>query len=211
MQRTNSIQILNVLDYPRKKTLTVEQYIARFHSRIDKIATPELGNKLKSHLLSRKVALPSHETNVIVGITSGRKDVSPTTSAQKCIHTCITNWKLPGIKERKYKPQKSQWKFPRKSPQWETGDHSDPDQNPGQNYSLNFGSERPTFYNYKTSPSPAAKIGEIMNSGACSEVLRKNSLDKALYELKIQGILYVSSAREQHSFADQTLYWCESN
>lgn len=49
------------LYYTWKKSTSIEQYITGFNSRLEKISTLNLNNKLKGHLLLHQAILPSHE------------------------------------------------------------------------------------------------------------------------------------------------------
>lgn len=75
MHRTNWTQILRFFYYAWNKTLTVDQCITGFHSRIYKIAPLQLCNNQTYHLLLRQAALPSNEKNMIYGVPSDSYDV----------------------------------------------------------------------------------------------------------------------------------------
>lgn len=71
------------LDYTWKKSLSVEQYIAGFHSRLEKIACLDLNNKLKGHLLLQKSALTTQNKNLVVGSASGNYDITHLIAAMR--------------------------------------------------------------------------------------------------------------------------------
>ncbi len=69
------------LDYSWRSTLTVEQFIAGFHVRLDKISDLNMDDKLKGHLLLRQAGLDTHTRNMIVGAASGQYDVGSISAA----------------------------------------------------------------------------------------------------------------------------------
>lgn len=69
------IDLASFLEFCWKKEVTVDQYVAGFHSRLDKIASLELDEKLKGHFLLRQANLAQHERNLVVGASSVSYDV----------------------------------------------------------------------------------------------------------------------------------------
>ncbi len=69
------IDLATFLDYSWKNHMPVEQFIAGFHSRLDRVASLNMDAKLKGHLLLRQAGLDMHTRNMIVGASSGKYDV----------------------------------------------------------------------------------------------------------------------------------------
>ncbi len=69
------------LDYTWHQKMGVEQFIAGFHTRLDKIAELNIDTKLKGHLLLRQAGLDTHTRNMIVGAASGKYDASTISNA----------------------------------------------------------------------------------------------------------------------------------
>lgn len=180
------------LDYSFKKSLTIEQYIAGFHSRLDKIATLNLDNKLKVYLLLHQATFPQHHKNMIVGAASGSYDVMRLTASllDAYIHTgpvastmasrnTTTHPLLNEARQNNLQNERS-------------------DSNPQSS------SVTPTFYTFKTSSAPSSNDGAILDSGACASVVGKNSLYKALNALNIKGIPDAKQILDYHRFGDHT-------
>lgn len=63
------------LDYCWKRPMSIEEYIAGFHSRLDKLAELKINDKLKGHLLLRQCGLDPDTRRVIVGASAGNYDI----------------------------------------------------------------------------------------------------------------------------------------
>lgn len=68
--------------------MSVEQYIAGLHNRLDKNATLNFDNKLKRHLLLRQDSLMSQNKNVLIGVVSESYDIRHLTAA---LRNCFIN------------------------------------------------------------------------------------------------------------------------
>lgn len=66
--------------------MTVEHFIAGFHSRIDKIADLQIDDKLKGHLLLKAAALDYYTKNIIVGTAAGNFEISCVSSALRQVY-----------------------------------------------------------------------------------------------------------------------------
>lgn len=64
-------------------SLTFEQYIAGCRSRLDKIVSLELYNKLKGHQLPLKAARVIQNKSILVGAASGSYDITHLTSVMR--------------------------------------------------------------------------------------------------------------------------------
>lgn len=75
------IDLAAFLAYSWKGSMSVEEYIAGFHSRLDIISELAMNDKLKGHLLLRQSALEDNTRNVIVGASAGNYDISRISAA----------------------------------------------------------------------------------------------------------------------------------
>ena len=78
------LDLADFLDFTWNSKLTIEQFIAGFHTRLDKISDLKMDEKLKGHLLLRQSGLDTHTRNMNVGAASGNSAsrVSQTPSAK---------------------------------------------------------------------------------------------------------------------------------
>jgi len=79
------IDLTTFLDYTWKSNFSVEQFIAGFHTRLDKISSLKLDEKLKGHLLLRQAGLDTHSRNMIIGAASGSYDVKEVEEVQEVV------------------------------------------------------------------------------------------------------------------------------
>lgn len=70
--------------------MAVEQYIASFHSRLDKIESLNLDHKLKWQQLLLQDSLTSQDKNLIVGAASGSYEVSHLVAALRIAYVRTT-------------------------------------------------------------------------------------------------------------------------
>ena len=61
--------------------MTIEEYIAGVHARLDKLSELSLTDKLKGHLLLRQAGMDSNTRNVIIGSASGCYEVAKISAA----------------------------------------------------------------------------------------------------------------------------------
>ena len=73
-------------------------------------------------------------------------------------------------------------------------------QNNSRNNNHSPPSTRPTFYTFKSSPVHTENGGAVLDSGACSSVVGKITLDKTLRTLEIDKLRDTTPIRDQHRF-----------
>lgn len=61
------IDIVNFVVYNWENKITVDQFIAGLHARIDRIAALKIYSKMKRYLLLRKTALDAQDPSIIAG------------------------------------------------------------------------------------------------------------------------------------------------
>lgn len=83
VDKTNQLEagLADFLDYSWRKYFSVKHFISRFHTRVDKISSLNLDDKLNSHLLLRQTNLTYYDKNVVVAAASGSYDVSRISAA----------------------------------------------------------------------------------------------------------------------------------
>ncbi len=75
------LDLANFLEFTWHKSATVEQFIAGFHTRLHKISSLNIDDKLKGHLLLRQANLDPMDKSMIVGAASGKYDVNSISGA----------------------------------------------------------------------------------------------------------------------------------
>lgn len=85
------IDLANFFEFSWSGNMTVEENIAGFHARIDKIAELALDSKLKGHLLLQQAGLDNNTRNMIVGAASGNYSVDKVSTAMRQAFRNIKN------------------------------------------------------------------------------------------------------------------------
>ena len=81
------IDLAAFLDYNWKGNISIEEYIASFHSRLDKLSDLKMNDKLKGHLLLRQAGLDLTTSNFIVGAASGNYNNNKiSAAARRALH-----------------------------------------------------------------------------------------------------------------------------
>lgn len=195
------------LDYSWSGNMYVEQFIAGFHSRLDKIAELAIDDKLKGHLLLRQAGLDGHSRNMIVGASAGNYDVtaistalrqafrnadrpSHTTSAAGPSHPRSKN---DGRKN--YQNKYNRRRYDRTSSSGRRNNQSENNDYPHKKHNPDV------FYTYRT-VLPRNEPGAIVDSGACSSVVGQKTLDAVLSRLGTKNIAKVPVKQTNHRFGD---------
>lgn len=186
------------LDYTWKKSMSVEQYIAGFHSRLDKISTLQLDNKLKGHLLLRQAALAPQDRNMLVGAASGSYDVQHLTAALRNAYMNQTPVDTSLTTQGSTASSHNEGGRARQDRRNDNRVHG---RQPGQSQNNTI---RPTFYTFKTSSSTSGSDGAILDSGACASVVGKETLDKMIRAMGLEGVPDGTPSRDQHRFGNHS-------
>ena len=206
------------LDFTWKKTMSVEQYIAGFHSRLDRISSLKMDDKLKGHLLLRQAMLDTHEKNMILGAASGNHDVNRLTSALRnaYIDSTPSNTNMNTHTHERHNsseyapsshqgfaaittPANSQTRHPNHAKHQKRFTSTQI-----QTASTNAPDTKPVFFSYKTNSGINGITGAIIDSGACSSIVGKSTLDHALQKLNIDNLPNGPATRSHHRFGDYT-------
>lgn len=207
VDKTNQLDadLADFLDYSWKKELSVEHFISGFHTRVDKISQLNLDDKLKGHLLLRQADLAYNEKHVVVGAASGSYEVQhisaalrniyrttdPTMSAHLASINTPINYRN-GREDEDHNSENGGRGRGRGRGRWRRG---------GEVAGGNRHDVRPTFYSFKTSSdnnSPCV----IIDTGACSSVVGKDTLDKVMRLLNLDRVEDTEIKQKNHRFGN---------
>eukprot|EP00171_Calliarthron_tuberculosum_P023073 IDg23073t1 len=194
------LDLASFLDYCWDGRITVDQFVAGFHSRLDKIAELKINSKLKGHLLLRQSCLDMQARNLIVGAASGSYEVSHISRALRQAYRHAKG--SPSMVSKVVEPSQSPTKQGRNNRN-KAKKNSTPRES-------QYTSQEETFYTFRsTYDKPRARA--IIDSGACTSVVGKETLDKAMKELNITNLQDLKPAQAFHRFGDnneklQTLF-----
>eukprot|EP00171_Calliarthron_tuberculosum_P018277 IDg18277t1 len=178
------LDLATFLDYVWEKSMTVEQFIAGFHARLDKIAALNIDNKLKGHLLLRQAALDAQDRNIIVGAASGKYDVKDISIALRQAYRNSKDNEATmstASSSKQCAKCKSLGKMCFKCRRYREGKNSD-------RRKEKPASQRIAFYTFSTQPPNEANCRAIVDSGACASVVGKKTLDNAMRVLRISNV-----------------------
>ncbi len=184
------------LDYTWKKSMTIEEFIAGFHTRLDKIASLNMDDKLKGHLLLRQALLDNQDRNMIIGAASGKYEVKHVGAALRSAfrnrETPMSSMKSSGVLNHEKKKNGYIQNKNARNKNWQSTKNSIK------------GSKRPTFYTYRTVPVQSSKHRAIVDSGACTSVVGKGTLDKFMKNRKIGKLPDSSPTLARHRFGNHS-------
>lgn len=184
------------LDFTWKKEMTIEEFIAGFHTRLDKIASLNIDDKLKGHLLLRQAGLDNQDRNMIVGAASGKYEVKNIGSALRCAfrnrEMYSSSMKTSGTPLHNKEGIPYQTKAnPRKKNSRNTKNLGQPN-------------TRQTFYTYRTISTHESKHRAIVDSGACTSVVGKLTLDKFMKNYSLDKLPDSSPSLARHRFGNHS-------
>lgn len=61
-----------LLDGKRHVLFSVDEFVAAFHAKLDKITMLDVKDELKEYFLLKQAILDSHKTNIVIGCTGGK-------------------------------------------------------------------------------------------------------------------------------------------
>lgn len=197
IDKTNQLDqdLADFLDYSWKKEVSVEHFISGFHTRVDKIAELNLNDKLKGHLLLRQAGLIQQERHVVVGAASGSYDVNHISAALRNIYrnNSPADSSLYNDGEQRTNNRNSS----------RGGRRRGRGRGRGHETGSSSHQSKPTFYSYKTSPdADSTNLRVVIDSGACSSVVGKATLDKAMELMKIDKVEDTGIRQRAHRFGN---------
>lgn len=207
IDKTNQLDadLADFLDYSWKKEVSIEHFISGFHTRVDKISSLNLDDKLKGHLMLRQADLEYQEKHVVIGAASGSYDVNHISAALRNIYRLATpsgathhgrgsNFDSDndgrGTNEDNGGRGRGRGRRNRRNRQ-----HEGPPGTQGRHGS------KPTFYSYKTSATTNVP-SVIIDTGACSSVVGKETLDDAMRRLNIDSVEDTKIRQKHHRFGN---------
>eukprot|EP00171_Calliarthron_tuberculosum_P009567 IDg9567t1 len=186
------LDLAGFLDFSRNGRKSVEQFIAGFHARLDRIADLQIDEKLKGHLLLRQAYLDSHTRNMIVGAAGGKYEVSHISSA---------------LRQAYRTTQKPQTMTTQPGDNSGYENRSNNANRSNKRYSTSKHPRQPTNHSTQTflstySSKKEKKCRAIVDTGACVSVVGKETLDRAMSDLSIQKMENDKPSQGSHRFGD---------
>jgi len=190
------IDLTTFLDYTWKSNFSVEQFIAGFHTRLDKISSLELDEKLKGHLLLRQAGLDTHSRNMIIGAASGSYDV---TSIANSLRQAFRSSNANGCP---ISPGYSSFTRGRGrgGPRGRGSGRGRGSSSRGNNYRQQNPNITPSFYTYQTANTTT--IRAIVDSGASCSAVGRNTLNAAMELFGINQVDEAPVMQLIHKFGD---------
>eukprot|EP00171_Calliarthron_tuberculosum_P023568 IDg23568t1 len=176
------------LDFTWNGRSPVEQFIAGFHNRLDRIAELNMSSKLKGHILLRQASLEHQARSLIVGAASGSYEVEHISAAlrQAYRHTPVTaNMNTQPSPHSQNKMQGEQGRG---------RDRTKTRHSPSY-------SNRDTFYTFATSVGKS-KQQAIIDSGACASVVGKDTLDIVMKSFGMSSVENTTPSIHAHRFGN---------
>eukprot|EP00171_Calliarthron_tuberculosum_P005577 IDg5577t1 len=172
------LDLASFLDFTWNVHKPVEQFIAGFHTRLDRIAELNINNKLKGHLLLRQAGLDHNARSMIVGAASGSYEVDTIATALRQMYRHIPNISTAsmGIFPSSYARNKQP-----------KGQLRSVNNRRTENNNQKSDDSPCIFYTFNTAGSPNSTRA-IVDSGACASVVGKDTLDIVMKALGISSL-----------------------
>ena len=211
------------LDYKWESYMSVEQFVAGFHTRLDKIASLQIDAKLKGHLLLRQACLDHSERNMIVGASSGSYDVGSITASlkqafrlNKPISSVRTHFE--GTPEFKNKRKIYETKHPRKFYRNSNSNPSNDSKRSGQpeqkyleqfqksmHNNSKFGEDSKPPPTFVTQNYPSENpVYAILDTGACGSVVGEKTLIDVMNKLGMKFYQKEKPLQVSHRFGNNS-------
>ena len=205
------MDLAEFLDFYWKQPMSVEDYIAGFHSRLDKLSELNMNDKLKGHLLLRQAGLERNTRNRIVSAAAGNYEISKIANALRQAYRNTdsssssnhhSSWDQDGrIRGR---GGGNRWKNRSVSGKSERKNEIKVNYNRGRSifYSgVTDITHNYLLYTFNTKDSHNNQ-GPIIDSGVCSSVVGQDTLDTAMQQLAISSQPDSSIKHMKHRFGD---------
>lgn len=200
------VDLANFLDYHWDKTLSVDQFIAGFHSRLDKISSLCIDEKLKGHLLLRQANLDMHERNIILGSASGQYEAQHITKSirnsfrTRSPYDSTMSTTAYESNNHPHANQKHKQKFNRRNTMGsQTPRASTNARPPSENQSSDV---QPTFF--ALSPPDRHWLAAIIDTGACGSIVGNETLNSVRKALGLEELDKSPAHQEYHRFGNHT-------
>eukprot|EP00171_Calliarthron_tuberculosum_P022320 IDg22320t1 len=192
------IDLAAFFDYTWNGRTPIEHYIAGFNNRLDCISELKINSRLKGHLLLRQACLDVQSRNMIVGASSGKFEVKSISNSLRQAYRVqpeSTQVTRPTATVRK------PLKYPSRGQSIQARPRNNKSQR-SQRRGDQVKSPTDTFFTYKSNSTSLA-LRAIVDSGACSSVVGKDTLDRAMKELEIRTLDDAPVSQGAHRFGDQ--------
>lgn len=190
--------ISDFFDYNWDKSMSVEEFIVGFHSRLDKISKLDMNDELKGHLLLKQANLDNHDRNLVVGAAGGDYSLQALATS---LRNAFRAEGFPAASMNTNRPRprssfgsalnqnhsRSQSNYPKMS----APESSSPDGGP-------------TFYTFMSSDEVIDMPSAIVDSGSCCSVVGKETLDEAMQKLQISELKDEPIRQREHLFGPST-------
>ncbi len=216
------IDLADFSEFVWKLPMSVEEFRAGFHSRLDKLSDLQMNDKLKGHLLLGQAGLDNSTQNLFAGSAAGNYDIAKISSPlpQTLRDSERSSYASNNRGRRRRRRDNSRGRF-------QHGGPSRSDQKQGQNHNLSKGprgnnnncgrsvfytrkagrvdnTPRTTrhclkFYSYNTANNCTVP-GVIVDTGACSSVVGKSTLDQVMQQLGLTSIADANIMQTKHRF-----------
>lgn len=181
------------LDYVWQRRFSIDQFVAGFHTRLDRLATLKMDDALKGHLMIRQANLQLQDQSLVVGAASGSYSIKDISGAMRSIfqkHSpADANLVTTSSNERR-QSDNTESRAPQERRHRRNDDHQ------------KTGGTKPSFYSYKSSSIVSDLPGAVIDSGAVASIVGKKSLDRALSELGIDKVPDAKPNRPEHRFGE---------
>lgn len=183
--------ISNFFDYQFDKSLLVKEFVAVFHSRLDKIRNLDMNGELEGYLLLKQANLDSHHRNLVVGAAAGDYSFQALATSFK------NTFRLEGISPALINTTQS-----RGHPFFISATN-----NSGNRARRNFGvkvdsrmslSDSHMFYTYLNTNNLNDVSSAIIDSGSCGSVVGRETLDEAMRQLDIDELKAEQICQRKH-------------
>ena len=205
------MDLAEFLDFYWKQPMSIEEFIAGFHARLDKLSELNMNDKLKGHLLIRQAGLDRNNRNVIVGAAAGNYDVAKISNALRQAFRDNGASSLAhhasrgkGGRGRGRGGRGGRWNNHRGRDSSDHENENKDDYNRGRStfYSTNsIPQNPPSLYTFNTKGVQTIP-GAIIDSGACSSVVGQDTLDAAMQQLGMTSLADANIKQMKHRFGD---------
>lgn len=185
--------ISDFFDYNWDHTMSVEEFVVGFHSRLDRISKLDMNDELKGHLLLKQANLDSHDRNLVVGAAGGDYTL-------QALATSLRNaFRTEGLPPASMNCNPPRLRYP--SPILRNSGSGRASRNHGSKSSPGEQSTGgPMFYTYMSVDNANDTPSAIIDSGSCCSVVGKVTLDRAMRKLGLDKLIDEDICQQEHLF-----------
>eukprot|EP00171_Calliarthron_tuberculosum_P004551 IDg4551t1 len=187
------IDLAAFLDFTWNGRSSIDQFIAGFNNRLDKISELKINNRLKGHLLIRQACLDTHSRNMIVGAASGKFEITAVANSLRQAYRITPSSTMTASTTN---PRNRTPNAGRRNNSLGEMQHKQASNRHDRDHKRNT-----TFFTFK-SEAKSQNYRAILDTGACTSVVGKNTLNDAMRNLNITSVPDATPAQEAHRFGD---------